>query len=113
VHKRGWLDHDTPPDERTLSTTLYLLLHPEWSAMKIGIGDCNRQREHGRHGWVVICTWDYDTRAEVMAAEDRVLQLWGGKRGYLTPEQMPQCGWTETIHIAHYDMAAVDAAIAA
>ena len=81
--------------------------------MKIGIGGHKRQTLHGSHGWIVVHTWEYETRGEVVAAEARVLQLWGDKRGYLTPEQMPQQGYTETIHISDYDMAAVDAVIAA
>lgn len=112
INAYGWLDHDTPPVERIHSSTVYLVHHQEMNAVKIGIGGAERQRCHVGRGWVVIDTWDFDTPDEARQAERRVLDLWDGWTGYLTAEQMPQRGWTETVDARVYDAAAVQLALA-
>lgn len=95
---------------------LYVLLHPAWQAIKIGICGADRTRliQHGRQGWQLVtdasgrdAVWDVPDGMTAWTVEQAVLNLW---RSELSPDPaipkiaMPQGGYTETIHASYVDL---------
>lgn len=83
---------------------VYLLEHPLFRAAKIGIakGDgSGRLRQHSRNGWTTFRVWPVREGRIAFAAESRVLNL---LRSFaigpaVSPEEMPQHGYTETVSV--------------
>ena len=78
---------------------LYIIYHPEYHAIKIGIGDITgkRFRQHKTKGWELVCYWYFQNRAGARRVESLVLQTLRKKyKPYLNKEDMPQGGYTET-----------------
>ena len=76
------------------------------TAFKIGVGNfvknpkSDRIRAHTRKKWRVLQVWNFDTGAEAYAREQEVLtyvRLNLKLPSFLSKEDMPQGGWTETI----------------
>lgn len=83
---------------------LYLLHHPELRAYKIGTGGPRgrlpRLRQHTRRGWLVYRRRLFETGAQAYLVEQRVLRWLRVDRElpqWLSPEQMPQNGASETV----------------
>jgi len=90
---------------------LYLITNRELNAHKIGISGhgatVNRLEMHKRLGWESYAVLDLDTGEEAYELEERILEwlrfdLQMPK--YLTPEQMPQGGHTETVDASEIDL---------
>lgn len=80
-------------------TLLYILYSPIYKAIKIGISDVSGRRfaSHRQKGWVVIKYWWFSERDQARAVESMVLNKLRTKHGhYLTKDDMPQGGYTET-----------------
>ena len=80
-------------------TLLYILYSPLHKAIKIGISDISGKRfaSHRTKGWVLIRYWTFSERDKARAIETLVVQTLTKKYGhYLTKEDMPQGGYTET-----------------
>lgn len=78
---------------------LYLLYSPEHRAIKIGISDISGKRfaSHRQHGWILIKYWHFFERYRAKEVESIVLRTLRDRYGhYLTKEQMPHGGYTET-----------------
>jgi hypothetical protein len=78
---------------------LYLLYSPEHKAIKIGISDISGKRfaSHRQHGWILIKYWHFFERYRAKEVETIVLRTLRDRYGhYLTKEQMPHGGYTET-----------------
>jgi hypothetical protein len=87
------MDYDGP-------AFIYLVVHPELDALKVGIGSQEfRIKQHTSLGWQLVKRWNYKTGFKASEIEERVL---GYLRSdlqlshYLSKEQMPQKGHTET-----------------
>ena len=80
-------------------TLLYILYSPLHKAIKIGISDISGRRfaSHRTKGWILIKYWAFSERDKARAVESLVVQTLTSRYGhYLTKEDMPQGGYTET-----------------
>jgi hypothetical protein len=80
-------------------TILYLLYNKEYHAVKIGIADIANSRFKAlkTKGWKPVAYWHFSGRDRARAVESLVLNTLRIKYGhYLTKEQMPYGGYTET-----------------
>ena len=78
---------------------LYILYNPIYKAVKVGISDISGKRfaSHRTKGWVLIKYWHFFERDRARAVETIVLNTLRKRHGhYLSKEQMPQNGYTET-----------------
>jgi hypothetical protein len=78
---------------------LYLLYSPKHKAIKIGISDISGKRfaSHRTKGWILIKYWHFFERYRAKEVETIVLKTLRDRYGYyLTKEQMPHGGYTET-----------------
>jgi hypothetical protein len=85
---------------------LYLIKNERFGALKIGIGNelsnqnSDRLRVHIRNNWTVIRKWQFETGATAYFIEQQILttlRIDMGIPQYLSKEQMPQRGETETL----------------
>jgi hypothetical protein len=83
---------------------VYVVRHPTLGAVKIGIAGTgiayDRVADHQKHGWdppsyVHPCDTG-EHAAQIEREVKRSLRARFGERGYLTRDQMPHGGWTET-----------------
>ncbi|WP_329875159.1 GIY-YIG nuclease family protein [Streptomyces sp. BE20] len=85
----------------TAPARVYIVHHPQYNAVKIGIGGTagrnERVNHHRRAGWALTRDWHFLTGAEAHAVEQAVLQELrkAGHGPYLNVDVMPN-GWTET-----------------
>ena len=80
-------------------TLLYILYSPRHKAIKIGISDVSGRRfaSHRTKGWILIKYWAFPERDQARAIETLVVQTLTSKYGhFLSKENMPQGGYTET-----------------
>ena len=83
------------------TTILYIIYHPNYNAIKIGIGDITgkRFRQHRTKGWELVCYWYFQNRAGARRTESIVLQTLRERYGhYLDKRDMPYGGYTETFN---------------
>lgn len=88
---------------------VYLILHPLYSALKVGIAAAHGQRiaRHRRRGWVLIDEWTGMNGSTAVHAETEVLRAWrsaGIPEGVLSGD-MPQGGFSETAPLDLVDLA--------
>jgi DNA-directed RNA polymerase subunit RPC12/RpoP len=102
----------------TLPAYIYLITHPELQAHKVGIGgeyaNEDRLRGHAKQGWVLYEKKTYRTADMALDVEQEVLQWLRSDLQlppYLSREQMPQSGWTETIDASEIDLPSIWAKI--
>lgn len=82
-----------------MDTLLYILYHPGYNAIKIGISDISgkRYKSHRTKGWELVAYWHFFERDKAKTIESIVVQTLRKKHGhYLNKEDMPQSGYTET-----------------
>jgi hypothetical protein len=80
-------------------TLLYILYSPIHKAIKIGISDISGRRfaSHRTKGWILIKYWAFSERDQARHIESIVLNTLRSRYGhYLSKEDMPQNGYTET-----------------
>jgi len=80
-------------------TLLYILYSPVYKAVKIGISDVSGRRfaSHRTKGWILIKYWAFSERDQARYIESLVVQTLTKRYGhYLSKEDMPQGGYTET-----------------
>lgn len=78
---------------------LYLLYSPSKGAIKIGISDISGKRfaSHRGKGWLLVAYWHFFERDKARAVESLVIQTLKKKhKPFLSKEDMPQGGYTET-----------------
>ena len=78
---------------------LYILYNPIHKAIKIGISDISGKRfaSHRTKGWLLVSYWHFFERDKARAVESLVIQTLSKKhKPYLSKEDMPQGGYTET-----------------
>lgn len=85
----------------TKPATLYIISHNELRALKVGIAqhDSTRLNIHTRYGWAIEWTHQLPTGMDATRHEQALLK-WLREElevdPFLTEEDMPQGGWTET-----------------
>lgn len=78
---------------------LYILYSPMHHAIKVGISDISGRRfkTHQTKGWILIKYWHFFERDKARAVETLVLKTLRDRYGhYLSKEDMPHGGYTET-----------------
>ena len=88
---------------------VYLITHPAIGAVKIGITDTegSRVNKHRKRGWEVLATVNVPGQV-ALAIEAEILNWWRVDLGlgpYLSRQEMPQGGWTETVDSMEIDVA--------
>jgi len=98
----------------TLPAYIYLITHTELNAHKIGISGeyakKNRLQDHARQGWKIFKKKTFLTADETYEVEQAVLLWLREERGlgpYLSKEEMPQSGWTETVDALRIDLLSI------
>lgn len=90
--------------DMTAESSVYLLEHRTYRALKVGVSrkQSTRLRQHCERGWEVVRTWTVPTGADAYRVEALVLS-WVRESlllpPYLSSNEMPQGGWTETIGV--------------
>jgi hypothetical protein len=95
----------------TLPAYIYLITNNELQAHKIGIGGeyANEDRlwDHTKQGWTLYKKKTFLTADKALFVEQLVLKWSREERGlptFLSKEQMPQAGWTETVDASEIDL---------
>jgi hypothetical protein len=100
----GGLDFNKP-------AFVYLMAHKDFQSLKIGVGNPssnkNRIKEHAKLGWTLIKKMDFETGEDAFQIEQESL-IWIRKTlklpFHLSPDLMPQGGWTETVDASEIDV---------
>ena len=95
----------------TLPAYIYLITHSELQAHKVGISgqyaNEDRLQDHSKEGWVLYKKKIYLTADKALFVEQLTLKWLRDERGlptFLSREQMPQAGWTETVDASEIDL---------
>jgi len=88
---------------------IYLITSKDLQAHKIGITGVRTKRlqEHTNLGWKIFSTLEVVNGEDALRIEQDVLQWIRYERElpiYLSPSQMPQKGWTETVDASEIDL---------
>jgi hypothetical protein len=82
-------------------TILYIIYHPQYNAIKVGIGDISGKRfkAHRTKGWELVAYWYFQNRRGARRVESIVVQTLRDKYGhFLDKSNMPYGGYTETFN---------------
>jgi hypothetical protein len=82
-------------------TILYIVYHPQYNAIKVGIGDISGKRfkAHRTKGWELVAYWYFQDRRGARRVESIVVQTLRDKYGhFLNKDNMPYGGYTETFN---------------
>jgi hypothetical protein len=82
-------------------TILYVIYHPEYDAIKVGIGDISGKRfqAHKTKGWELVAYWYFQNRRGARRVESTVVNTLRDKYGhFLNKDNMPYGGYTETFN---------------
>ena len=95
----------------TLPAFIYLITNHELGAHKVGISgeysNEDRLRDHAKNGWLLYKKKTFLTADQTYEIEQEVLRWLREDKGlppYLSGEQMPQRGWTETVSATEIDL---------
>jgi len=93
---------------------VYLITHDVLGAHKIGVAGAashnKRLKNHTKHGWKVFKYLELKTGSEAFEIESKVLHWLRQEKNllpYLSSEQMPQAGWTETMDASGVELTSV------
>jgi hypothetical protein len=96
---------------------IYLITHPSLGAHKIGIANSYKSREfddrmynHKKHGWETYKTKNFTKLRNAFLVEQKVIKWLRVEVGlpiYLSDNQMPQGGWTETVDASEIDLSTI------
>jgi hypothetical protein len=93
---------------------LYLMSHPNLQAHKIGVGGrgtrSDRIQQHIKRGWVLYRSLDLKSGLIALQVEEQVLGYLFNQcklNPFLSAEQMPQGGWTETFDVAEIGLSTI------
>lgn len=94
---------------------MYLVSHPVYHAAKVGIANTlgDRLSLHRKQGWQVL-TVERVAGESAIAIEKEILRWWRidlGLPKYLSKNEMPHRGWTETVDLDAIDIPATIARI--
>lgn len=95
--------HLTEPIWLEAPAVLYLISHPAFRALKIGVTGSRkieRIEVHIAHGWELVDEWPFPMRYDALRAEEAVLDRWRNlysQKPRVPSTAMPQGGASETI----------------
>lgn len=94
-----------------LPAIVYLVTNPNLGAHKIGVAGTSehnvRLKNHKKYGWNVYKHREFKRGATAFEIETQVLKWLRNSKNllpYLTIEQMPQAGWSETVDASEIDL---------
>jgi len=94
-----------------LPAIIYLVTNPNLGAHKIGVAGANehnvRLKKHQKYGWSVYKHKEFKSGSAAFSVETQVLKWLRNSKNllpYLTIEQMPQSGWSETVDASEIDL---------
>ena len=83
---------------------IYLITHLKYGAHKIGVAGASKHNErlekHSKQGWSLYKSKKYKSGLQAFTVETELVSWLRYKKNllpYLSAEQMPQSGWTETV----------------
>lgn len=95
----------------TLPAFIYLITHAELNAHKIGISGMyskeDRLMDHAKNGWTLYKRKTLESADQTYEIEQETLRWLREERGlppYLSKDQVPQAGWTETVDASEIDL---------
>jgi len=95
----------------TLPAYIYLISHDELGSHKIGISGVfakeDRIKDHAKNGWKLYKRKNFESADQTYEVEQEVLRWLREDRGlppYLSLNDMPQRGWTETVESSEIDL---------
>ena len=98
----------------TLPAFIYLISNSKLEAHKVGIsGEYakeDRLRDHAKQGWLLYRKKTFVTADLALEVEQNVLRWLKNERGlhpFLSPKEMPQRGWTETVSANEIDLPSI------
>lgn len=90
---------------------LYLMTHQTLGAHKVGIANdktrVNRVKEHQKYEWALFKSIQFETGDKAFQIEQQVLAWLRQKKGlgiFLSKEEMPQGGYSETVDASEIDL---------
>ena len=90
---------------------IYLITHTKYGAHKIGIAGAakhnERLKKHSKQGWTIYKHKEFKKGVQAFTVEGKVLHWLRYKKDlspYLSIEQMPQAGWSETVDASEIDL---------
>jgi len=93
---------------------VYLITHPKYGAHKIGVAGAakhnERLKKHKSQGWIIYRHKEFKKGIQAFAVEGKVLHWLRYKKDlppYLSIEQMPQAGWSETVNGSEIDLSTI------
>jgi len=95
----------------TLPAFIYLITNDELNAHKIGISGMHskedRLKDHAKNGWTLYKRKTLESADQTYEIEQETLRWLREDRGlppYLSKDQVPQAGWTETVDASEIDL---------
>ena len=93
---------------------IYLITHPKYGAHKIGVAGAakhnERLKKHKSQGWVIYRHKEFKKGIQAFVVEGKVLHWLRYEKDlspYLSIEQMPQAGWSETVNGSEIDLSTI------
>ena len=103
-----------------LPAIIYLISHSKLGAHKIGVAGSAKHNErlakHARQGWTVYKNKEFKMGIDAFNLEGKILHWLRYKKNlppYLSIEQMPQAGWSETVDASEIDLPTIWARVEA
>jgi recombinational DNA repair protein (RecF pathway) len=102
----------------TLPAYIYLINHEELGSHKIGISGMHskedRLKDHAKNGWKLYKKKTFESADQTYEIEQEILRWLREDRGlppFLSSNEMPQAGWTETVDGSEIDLPTIWAKI--
>lgn len=93
---------------------IYLITHTKYGAHKVGIAGASKHNErlkkHAKQGWTIYKHKEFKKGIQAFAIEGKVLHWLRYKKDlapFLSIEQMPQAGWSETVDASEIDLSTI------
>lgn len=93
---------------------IYLITHPKYGAHKIGVAGGakhnERLKKHKSQGWIIYRHKEFKKGIQAFTVEGKVLHWLRYKKDlapFLSIEQMPQAGWSETVNGSKIDLSTI------
>lgn len=93
---------------------IYLITNDKLGAHKIGVAGAAKHNErlskHAKQGWTLYKHREFKKGVDAFNIEGKILHWWRYQKNlppYLSVEQMPQAGWSETVDASELDLSTI------
>ena len=93
---------------------IYLISHPKLGAHKIGVAGSakhnERLKKHAQQGWILYKHKEFKKGVDAFKIEGRILRWLRYQKNlppFLSIEQMPQAGWSETVDASAVELSSI------